>query len=717
VSDLGPLNEVLCVRGTAFVMSSPDGDIVPYGDQGYYGRDTRFLNRLELLFDGRRPTHLASVGSGGDSALFHACLSPDTPGAVDPTVSVVRHRVVDGGLRDRVTLRNASDRPVTVEASVRVGSDFASVQDVKHGHVHPQVLTDVVGRAVEVRHDDDWVRVTLNGTTAPSVEGDTLTTTLTIPARGETTVIIDAHTSEWREHHGAAHGDDRDAVDTTDDQDVTTSPSTRRVRAPGGSGVASRATTRTTIECSDRRLRRLVDRGLRDLASLDQRDPASPGDRYAAAGSPWFLTLFGRDALWAAFMALPFDPELARGTLRVLARLQGERDDPVSDEQPGRIVHEVRFGTPASRGGLPERSYSSVDATPLFIILAHEAWKWGLPEEDLRGLMPHVEAALGWMRDSGDVDGDGFLEYRLPIDPESDPRALQLIHQGWKDSGDGVRYADGSVARPPIALSEVQGYAYSAAMRGAELLDHVGRPGGAEWRRRASELRRRFRDAFWVEDALGPYPAIALDAQKRPVDGPASNMGHLLAMGLLDRTEAAHVARRLTHPSLASGWGLRTLATTSGGFNALSYHCGSVWPHDTAIAAWGLARTGHTDEALTLMRGLVRAAPWFNYRLPELFSGFASEDTITPVPYPAACRPQAWASASSLLMLRSLLVAEADVPEGIVTLRPIDPLPCSHIALTGMRVGDGTIDVVVDDGAVSVRVHDADVKVSIEAHR
>ena len=211
--------------------------------------------------------------------------------------------------------------------------------------------------------------------------------------------------------------------------------------------------------------------------------------------------------------------------------------------------------------------------------------------------------------------------------------------------------------------------------------------------------------------------AIALDAQKRPVDGPASNMGHLLAMGLLDRTEAAHVARRLTHPSLASGWGLRTLATTSGGFNALSYHCGSVWPHDTAIAAWGLARTGHTDEALTLMRGLVRAAPWFNYRLPELFSGFASEDTITPVPYPAACRPQAWASASSLLMLRSLLIAEADVPEGIVTLRPIDPLPCSHIALTGMRVGDGTIDVVVDDGAVSVRVHDADVKVSIEAHR
>jgi len=263
----------------------------------------------------------------------------------------------------------------------------------------------------------------------------------------------------------------------------------------------------------------------------------------------------------------------------------------------------------------------------------------------------------------------------------------------------------------------VQGYAYAAAMRGAELLDHVGWPGGDGWRRWAAELRRRFRDAFWVEDALGPYPAIALDEHDRPVDGPASNMGHLLFTGILDPSEVARVAQRLTHPSLASGWGLRTLATTSGGFNPLSYHCGSVWPHDTAIAAWGLARSGRSHEALTLIRGLVDAAPWFDYRLPELFAGFAAEDTVTPVPYPAACRPQAWASASSLLMLRSLLVAEADVPEGVVTLRPLAPLPCARIALTGLRVGDGTIDVTVDEGAVSVQVHDTGVKVAIEAGR
>jgi glycogen debranching enzyme len=698
VSDLGPLSEMLCVRGTAFVISSPNGDVVPGGDQGYYGRDTRFLNRLELLVDDRPPIHLASVSTGGDSALFHACLSPSRPGEADPSVSVVRQRVVDGGLRDRFTFHNAAERAVTLRMSVRVGSDFASVQDVKHGQVLPQLDAAVHDDAIELHHDIDRVRVTMTDARA---EGDTLTADVVVPGRGATVVLLEAHTSLSHELH-ALH-----------EQERTRAP---RVRAPGGTGVASRATTRTTIQCSDGRLRRLVDRALRDLASLDQRDPEAPGDRYAAAGSPWFLTLFGRDALWTAFMALPFDPELARGTLHVLARRQGTRSDPVSEEQPGKIVHEVRFGSAASRGGLPERSYGSVDATPLFVILAHEAWRWGLAEEELAALMPHVEAALAWMREYGDVDGDGFLEYAPELGAD-DPRTLRLTHQGWKDSGDGVRYADGALANPPIALAEVQGYAYAAAVRGAELLDHVGWPGGDGWRRWAAELRRRFRDAFWVEDAIGPYPAIALDEFDRPVDGPASNMGHLLFTGILDPSEVARVAQRLTHPSLASGWGLRTLATTSGGFNPLSYHCGSVWPHDTAIAAWGLARSGRTHEALTLIRGLVDAAPWFDYRLPELFAGFAAEETVTPVPYPAACRPQAWASASALLVLRSLLVAEADVPNGAVTLRPLAPLPCALIALTGLRVGDGTIDVTVDEGAVSVQVNDAGVSVAIEAGR
>ena len=694
MSDIGPLSEVLCVRGDAFVMSSRTGDVVPGGDQGYFDRDTRFLSRLELRVDGRPPLHLAAVSTGGDTALFHGCLPPTRPGEADPAVSLVRQRVVDGGLRDRVTLRNASQGAVEIVLTVRVGTDFASVQDVKHGKVLTEVAASAHGPTLRMDGPDGiaWTRVTLPGGTA-AADG-TLSIVATIPGRGARTLVIEADTS------------------SSHDGDEVRWP---RVRAPGGSGTASRATTRTTVDCSDRRLRRLVERGLRDLASLDQRDPEHLEDRYAAAGSPWFLTLFGRDALWTAYMALPFDPDLARGTLRTLARRQGTVHDPISEEQPGRIVHEVRFGTAESRGGLLERSYGSIDATPLFVILAHEAWRWGLDDGDLRELLPSIEAALGWMRDWGDVDDDGFLEYARHDDDGEGVR--RLTNQGWKDSGDGIRFADGTVARPPIALAEVQGYAYAAAIRGAELLDHLGRPGGDGWRTWAAALQRRFRAHFWVEDAAGPYPAIALDQHDRPVDGPASNMGHLLMTGMLDAAETAHVARRLVHPSLASGWGLRTLASTSGGFNPLSYHCGSVWPHDTAIAAWGLARSGQGDAALTLIRGLVEAAPWFDYRLPELFAGFDAEDTVSPVPYPAACRPQAWAAGSALLLLRSLLVIEADVPRGTLTLRPLAPLPCERIALLGLRVADGTIDVTVDAGAVAVQVHDAGVQVSIEAQR
>jgi glycogen debranching enzyme len=694
MANLGPLSEVLCVRGGAFVMSSATGDIVPGGDQGYYDRDTRFLNRLELLVDDRPPIHLAAVSTGGDSALFHACLQPQRPDEIDPVVSVVRRRVVDGGLRDEITFRNASARPVELRVAVRAGTDFAYVQEVKHGKLLPEVGPTACATAIRLSRPDgdEWTRVVM---TDGAADSGVLTATVRLPARGQSMIVVEAQAST---SHGAA------------------APRTPRVRAPGGSGVASRATTRTTVDCSDGRLRRLVDRSLRDLASLDQRDPESPVDRYAAAGSPWFLTLFGRDAIWTAFMALPFDPELARGTLRVLARRQGRLTDPVSEEQPGKIVHEVRHGALSSRGDLPDRYFGSVDATPLFVVLAHEAWRWGMADADVAALLPNVEAALGWMRDSGDVDGDGFLEYSGP-DRDAGGPEHGLANQGWKDSGDGIRFADGSLAGAPIALAEVQGYAYDAARRGAELLDHFARPGGDAWRRWAAEVRRRFREEFWVEDAIGPYPAIALDEQNRPVDGPASNMGHLLMSGILDGTEAAHVAQRLAHPSLASGWGLRTLASTSGGFNPLSYHCGSVWPHDTAIAVWGLARTGRSAEALHLVEGLVNAAPWFDYRLPELFSGFAAEDTVTPVPYPAACRPQAWASASALLVLRALLGIEVDVPGGGLTLRPLAPLPCERIVLTGLRVADGTVDISARSGTVSVEVHDTDVRVEIEAPR
>ena len=610
-------------------------------------------------------------------------------------MTVTRHRTVAEQLHDEISFTNASLRQVELALVVRVGADFAYVLEVKHGRVLPQVEPEPRGAFIRLRspESDEWTHVTM---TAGTGQEDTLIGRVVLAPRATATVVVEVSVSPRPTVVGAGLA---------------------RVRPPRGGPEprhdardGSRAPSRPVrLECADGRLRRLVDRSLHDLASLDQRDPEAPADRYAAAGSPWFLTLFGRDSIWSALMALPFDPGLARGTLRVLARRQGTRDDLVTEEQPGKIVHEIRRGALSDRGDLPDRYFGSVDATPLFVVLAPEAWRWGMPEAEVAALMPHVEAALGWLHDSGDVDGDGFVEY------VGTGGSGRLANQGWKDSGDGIRFADGRIATGPIALSEVQAYTYAAALGGADLLEHFGRPGADTWRARAAELRLRFRAAFWVEDALGPYPAIALDADNRPVDGPASNMGHLLAWGLLDATEAAHVARRLVHPSLASGWGLRTLADTSAGYNPLSYHCGSVWPHDTGIAAWGLARAGHGAAAGVLIDGLIQASPWFDYRLPELFSGLAAVDTVVPVPYPAACRPQAWASASTLLMVRALLGAEADVPHGRLTLRPLDVPPCASLAVTGLRVGDGEIDVTLRDGAVSIAMRDTSVEVVLES--
>lgn len=685
MAQLGPLSEIVCVRGESFVVSSPGGDIVPGHDHGLYVRDTRFLSRLELYVNGERPVHLAGASVDGSSAVFHAYVPPSRDTEVDPAVSITRRRTVEGGLRETIDLHNAGAEALEVAVTLRVAADFAYIFDVKHGHVLDEVAPDPDGDTIgfQRKGGEERSAATMPGAAA---DGDLLTTNLRLPAGETRTVVLEVAASDL---HGDTAPPPEHAVASSID-DVTRAPATGPM-----------------LRCSDRRFGRLVWRSIVDLASLELRDPEAPDDRFAAAGSPWFLTLFGRDSIWAAFMALPHDLDLARGTLRVLARRQGTKVDEETEEEPGKILHEVRRGALAERGDLPPFYYGSVDATPLFVVLAHEAWCWGLPDEDLRPLLPNIEAALSWMRHHGDPDGDGFLEY-------VQHGARSLANQGWKDSRDGVRFADGTIAAAPLALSEVQGYAHDAAVRGAALLDHFGRPGGDAWRDWATDLRQRFRATFWVEDAAGPYPAMALDHDKRPVDGIASNMGHLLMSGLLDPEEEAQVAARLGGPGMASGWGLRTLSTASGGYNPLSYHCGAVWPHDTAIAVWGLARTGHVAAATTLLRGLVRAAPAFNYRLPELFSGISSQASPHPVPYPTACRPQAWAAGGALLLVRALLGVEAGVPQGRITLRPLTPAPYERLELTGMPLAGGTFDVRLSHGQVTVDAHHTTLDVVIE---
>ncbi|MGQ0669187.1 MAG: amylo-alpha-1,6-glucosidase, partial [Actinomycetota bacterium] len=436
-------------------------------------------------------------------------------------------------------------------------------------------------------------------------------------------------------------------------------------------------------------LNHLYRQSVDDLTALLMNDPDGEGDLVVAAGLPWFMTLFGRDAILTALMVLPFDRDLARGILRTLARHQGEKEDEASEEQPGRILHEMRSGEVAALGGR-RVYYGTVDATPLFVVLVAEARRWGLPQEQVHALLPHVRRALEWMRTYGDPDGDGYLEYPGRLD-----RGLR--NQGWKDSGDAIQFADGTLAKGPIALSEVQGYKYRALLEAADLLDTSGDEIEAELaRREATTLAERFRRDFWLED-IG-YPALALDGEKRRVDAVASNAGHLLWTGILSSEQEASVAERIVSPDLYSGWGLRTFSTANRGYRPVSYHLGSVWPHDSAIAAAGLARAGFVEEALTLAGGLLAASPHFSYRLPELFSGFPREPFGFPVGYPTTSSPQAWAAASSLLLLRVLMGIEADLPTGRLSVRPVLPPQALSCLLEGLRLGSGRLSLFIDAG-------------------
>ena len=390
-------------------------------------------------------------------------------------------------------------------------------------------------------------------------------------------------------------------------------------------------------------------------------------------------------------MLLPVDPTVALGTLQTLAQLQGSRVDPLTEEEPGRVLHEVRSGLDAEANlGGGNVYYGSIDATPLFVMLLGELRRWGLATADVDALLPHADRALEWMETYGDRDGDGFIEYQRATD-------RGLLNQGWKDSFDGINFASGTLAEPPIALAEVQGYAYAAFLARA----HFARESGdmelsRHWGERAGSLKRRFNEDFWLPDR--GYFALALDGEKRPVDALASNMGHCLWAGIVDENKAASVARHLMSPDMFTGFGVRTLSAAMGAFNPMSYHNGSVWPHDNAIVAAGLMRYGYVEPAQRIALSLLDASESMGGRLPELFCGFDREDFGIPVAYPTSCSPQAWSAAAPLYLLRTLLRFDPWVPFGKVWCDPavpesLLPLRIERLHLAGAQV---TVDITHD---------------------
>ncbi|GAA5029593.1 glycogen debranching N-terminal domain-containing protein [Microbacterium fluvii] len=602
---------IMTLHAPTQVWSARDGDLGTGAIEGIYHGDTRFAHVVELTSAGAHPEVISTASPAASRLKVEAVLRDVDGDQPDPQVRLSRDRTVgDGLVRERITVRSHRDAEMRVALELRLVPEFAPLQEVKAGAPAPREWTAEVGDGL-VTVTGTGSRMTLSAPAARlSASGAVRAEWMLVcPARGELSV-------EW-------------AIALHD-------PSLVVRGAPPAGWEAELAPE------ADPRLRLWVRRALSDLEALRLVLPAHPDDVFVGAGAPWFLTLFGRDSLWAARLLLPLDARLAASTLRVLARLQGTTHAPERAEAPGKILHELRAGAlelPGEGVVLPPLYYGTVDATPLWVCLLAEAAERGMPDDEVRALLPALRAALDWMLES--AGDDGFLDY-------VDETGHGLSNQGWKDSGDSIQWRDGTLAAGPIALCEVQGYAYEAAVEGARLLERFDEPGVARLRAWAAGLRARFAERFWVTTPEGTYPAIALDRDGSAVDTLTSNIGHLLGTGILDADQERAVAGLLVGPTMSSGFGVRTMSTAAAGYWPLSYHGGSVWAHDSAIVAHGMARAGCRAEAAAVVAGLLAAAEAFDYRMPELHAGDSDADAPVPAPYPAACRPQAWSAAAAV---------------------------------------------------------------------
>jgi glycogen debranching enzyme len=657
--------------GSTFVLGDRLGDVrAGEGrEHGFFSEDTRFISHWVLRV-GETPLELLSLNQSAhfDAQFF---LTPSVGLEEEAPCSIVRHRLVGDVWMERVIVTNHLHETSRIRLALDVDTDFADMFEVKDGLV--------AERSVTCNHDDASL-------TLSYARGDfQRSVTIAASSAGSVTRHGFAYTLEL------AHGEQW-SVDFAVSPHAAQPGATFARRTPRG-GLEDQQKARSAeleawlasapaLDAEDPALSRTYRASLSDLGALRLRPDLDKGPTLPAAGLPWFMALFGRDSLITSFQALPYLPGLAATTLRVLAARQAKVRDDFQEQEPGKILHELRFGELTARRERPHSPYfGSADATPLFLILLDEYHLWSRDDLLVRELEPNARAALAWIADSGDLDGDGYVEYQ-----RRNP-TTGLINQCWKDSWNSIQFADGRLAQGPIATCEIQGYVYDAQRRSARLAREVwGDEELAErLEQRAADLRASFRRDFWIPER-GCH-ALALDGNKRQVNSLTSNIGHLLWSGILDDREAAATAERLLSQELYSGWGVRTLGTREGGYNPLGYHTGTIWPHDNSLIAAGLARYGHDEAAGTIASAILAAAPYFEHRLPEVFAGFPRSVTSVPVAFPTASRPQAWAAGTPLLLLTTLLglrpgctEVDADLPDTIgnvaIRLRPDhSPLP------------------------------------------
>jgi len=653
------------IDGSTSFISGAAGDVEAKTAEGFFHEDMRHLSRWQLRVDDEQVDVLASQAVDYYSGRIYGAVG-DGAGDEQPRLSIRRDRFVADGVHEDLLLENHSGEPRTVRIELRIACDFGDILECrKTPHKRGRMWSeDEDGRLTLHYERDGFHRATIVRTSEPSrAQHDRLMLEPTVPARGTWHTCIDIIPVVGGEERPSRYGCDHFG------QAEPLMPLSLE------EWVGSAPRLETTWDG----LRHVYDRSLVDLASLRFRPDRSSGRSLLAAGLPWFMTLFGRDSMIAGFQVLPYHPHVARTALEALAGLQAREHDEFRDAEPGKILHELRRGELAALGDLPHSPYYGAhDTTPLFLVLLDEYARWTGDEALVRELEGAARRAITWVETHGDPDGDGYLEY-------SKRSPLGLDNQCWKDSGLSMAYANGTLAPSPIAVCEVQGYAYDARRRAARLARSVWGDEALADRleRDAAALKDRFNRDYWLEER-GHF-ALALDRDKRPVDALTSNVGHLLWSGIVDEARAEAVVSRLLADDMWTGWGIRTMSSDDGAYNPIEYHNGTVWPFDTAIAAEGMRRYGFRDQASRVARGLLEAAAAFGGRLPEVFAGFGRRESRIPVEYPGANEPQAFASGAPLMALRTLL--GLDAVDG--SLRTEPHLPDGlELRLDGVHVGN-----------------------------
>jgi glycogen debranching enzyme len=664
--------------GSSFFVSNDLGDVEGDADLGYFFRDTRFLSQCTLRINGRKPVLLRAEQVDYFSACFYLGIPSDADLA--HPLSILRTRLIGNGAHEEVTIWNYGTEPVELKVALAWDSDFADLFTVRSGKFntllsHARSEPEKNQLVFEYGFDERFKRKTVIGCDCQCllIQDKLTILPITIPAGSEWKTCFTISPVWDDEIHPPKYscGDFRNAR-----PEMRESLEVWLTRTP-------------KLKSNSDALDHTYQKSLIDLAAL--RFFVDPDDEpVIAAGLPWYMALFGRDSLITAYQCCWVAPDIGKAVLRTLAKYQGRETNDFRDEQPGKIMHELRFGELTVLGKMPHSPYyGSVDATPLFLILLHEVYKWTADEALVLELKETALKALEWIDQYGDLDGDGLVEYI-----RRSPKGLD--NHCWKDSSNSILFKDGTLAKPPIAAIEVQGYVYDAKLRLAELAETIWQDTvlASRLRVEAETLKRRVNEAFWIEKE--GYYALALDGEKRSVDSVASNMGHLLWSGIGEPDKVKRIVAKLMARGLYSGWGIRTLSRKNAGYNPIEYHNGTVWPHDNSLIMEGLIRYGYVKEAAKITLDMVEAAHHFDYRLPEAFAGYSRLPFGVPVNYPTACQPQAWATGVPLLFLKALLGLEANVTSQKLEINPQLPSELLPLHLENVQAFGHKFRIEVD---------------------